>query len=168
MVRLSRQEAEDFLYHEAELLDERRLEEWLTLFADDGLFWIPIDEHADPQREPSILYDDSGLRAVRVHQLLHEPHYAQMPPSRTVHHVTNVRVAGESARGEVVVRCNLSVAELRGGEHRQLHYGLGREQTWSARCEYHLRPRDGAWAIALKKVVLVNHDLPVYNLSFIL
>jgi len=165
---LTRQEAEDFLYHEAQLLDERRLEAWLELFAEDGIFWIPITDDGDPKREPSILYDDGALRAARVYQLLHQPHYAQLPASRTIHYITNVQVMGANDDGNVVVLCNLSVTEMRPGDHQERQYGLGRQRTLAGRCEYHLRERDGGWAIALKKVILIDCDLPIHNLSFIL
>jgi 3-phenylpropionate/cinnamic acid dioxygenase small subunit len=165
---LTRHEAEDFLYYEAQLLDDRRLEEWLELFTEDGIYWLPIVDGADPEDEASVLYDDSNLRAQRVHQLLHEQHFAQIPPSRTVHLITNVQVDRELRDGDAVVRCNLSVDELRPGDHRQLQYGLGIQRSLTGRCEYRLRPRNGRWAIALKKIVLLNCDLPIYNLSFIL
>ena len=69
VARLSRQEAEDFLFEEARLLDERLFEAWLHLFTEDGLYWIPIVEDADPTTQTSILYDDSALLQMRVHHL---------------------------------------------------------------------------------------------------
>jgi 3-phenylpropionate/cinnamic acid dioxygenase small subunit len=63
---MTRQEAEDFLYREARLLDSGQLEEWVGLFAADDIYWRPIDEQADPEREPSIIYDDATQRAKRV------------------------------------------------------------------------------------------------------
>jgi len=38
----------------------------------------------------------------------------------------------------------------------------------AGRCEYRLRPVDGQWRIALKKLVLIEADQPLYNLTFIL
>lgn len=162
---LSRAEAESFLYREARLLDEGRLEEWLELFTEDGIYWIPIVEDSDPEREPSILYDDSGQRAQRVYQILHQPHYSQRPRSRTAHLVSNVEVDAADVRGDVVVRCSLAVFEVRPGGHEQM--GLGLERYLAGRCEYRLR-RASDWRIALKKVLLINRDLPIYNLTFIL
>jgi 3-phenylpropionate/cinnamic acid dioxygenase small subunit len=164
-VQLTRQEAEDFLYHEACLLDERRLEEWLELFTEDGIYWIPIDEASDPEQEPSILYDDSLTRAQRVHQLLHQSHYTQMPPSRTVHFISNVRVDGGGDGGETMIRCNVLAFELRPGDQRQL--GLGAQRPVAGQCEYRLRHKD-RWQISLKKVVLIDRDLPLENFTFIL
>jgi 3-phenylpropionate/cinnamic acid dioxygenase small subunit len=166
-VKASKDEVEAFLFHEAELLDERRLEEWLELFTEDGVFWVPIADGTDPEHEASVIYDDARLRTQRVYQLLHQPHYAQIPPSRTAHYITNVRLVAEQPGGEIVVRCNVLVAEQRPGEHQQLQAGLGTRRLLAGRCEYRLRPRNGGWAIALKKVLLLDRDLPHYNLSFV-
>ena len=165
MVALSRQEAEDLLFQEAALLDDRRFEEWLELFTDDGIYWIPMDEHADPEREPSVLYDDSTTRAHRVFQLLHERRFSQNPPSATVHSVSNVQVQEADHGDEWVVRCNLTVHELRSGDPRQ--FGLGQERFLVGRCEYRLR-YDDRWRVRLKKVVLSNRYLPLENLTFII
>jgi 3-phenylpropionate/cinnamic acid dioxygenase small subunit len=76
---MTKQEAEDFLYREARLRGNGQIEEWLGLFAADGIYRRPIDEQADPEREPSIIYDDATQRAKRVFQLLQGSHCAQAP-----------------------------------------------------------------------------------------
>jgi 3-phenylpropionate/cinnamic acid dioxygenase small subunit len=164
-MKLTREEAEQFLFQEARLLDERRFEEWMGMFTSDGLYWIPIEEGTDPRREPSILYDNADLRAQRIYQLLNQPHYSQMPPSRTIHFISNVEVDGGD-EDNAVVRCNLLLCELRPGDHQQLQFGLGSQRQLYARCEYRLR-HDEKWLIVLKKIVLINRDLPICNLTFI-
>jgi 3-phenylpropionate/cinnamic acid dioxygenase small subunit len=164
-MKITRQEAEDFLYHESLLLDDHQYEEWLKLFAADGSYWIPMDENIDPELEPSILFDDMEMLEQRVYQLVNQPHYAQIPPSRTTHLISNVTVHDPGKVDEVIVRCNLAVFELREGDHLQL--GLGEQRAFAGRCEYRLRQVEGL-AIVLKKVVLINRDLPIINLSFIL
>lgn len=164
-IKLTRQEAEDFLYEEARLLDERLFEDWLKLFTDDAIYWIPVVKDADPQKETSIQYDDAVLRKIRVHHLLHERNVAQSPPSRTIHQITNVQVAPAPRPDEALVRCTLAVHELRVGDHLQL--GLGDQRVLAATCEYRLRHEAG-WRIAFKKVVLINRHLPITNLSFLL
>lgn len=163
-VALSRQQAEDFLYREARLLDERCFEDWLELFTADALYWLPMDDGVDPTLEPSILYADANERAQRVYQILHQPHYAQMPPSRTARVVANVEVAPAERDDEVTVYCTLVIHELREGDHFQL--GLGEQRALVGRCEYRLR-YDDAWRMALKKVMLIDRDLPFHNLSFL-
>jgi ethylbenzene dioxygenase subunit beta len=165
VAKLTRQEAEDFLYEEARLLDERLFEAWLDLFTEDGIYWIPIVEDADPTTQTSILYDDSQLRQMRVHHLLHERNFAQSPPSRTVHQVSNVQVWAWDQADEALVRCNLVVYEIRAGDHLQL--GLGQQRALAGKCEYRLRHHCG-WRIACKKVVLINRHMPIVNLSFLI
>jgi len=162
---LTRQEAEDFLYEEARLLDERLFEAWLHLFTADGLYWIPIVEDADPTMQTSILYDDSALLQMRVHHLLHERNFAQSPPSRTLHQISNVQVWRGDHEDEALVRCNVVVHEIRVGDHLQL--GLGQQRALAGKCEYRLRYQDG-WRIACKKVVLINRHMPIVNLSFLI
>ena len=161
----TRQNAEDFLYEEARLIDEKLFDEWLTLFTEDATYWIPIIEDSDPQTQTSILYDDSILRQIRVHHLSHERNIAQSPPSRTVHQVSNVQVWPDGQIGQVIVRCNLVVHEIRSGDHLQL--GLGDQRALAAKCDYLMR-YDETWRIAQKKVVLINRHLPIVNLSFII
>ena len=162
---LSREQAEDFLFEEARLIDERLFEEWLGLFTDDGIYWIPIIEDSDPTTQTSILYDDNELLQIRIHHLLHERNFAQQPPSRTVHQVSNVQVLGGEGDPEATVRCNLVVHELRAGDHLQL--GLGDQRALAGKAEYRLR-YDLRWRIAEKKVTLINRHMPIVNLSFLI
>jgi 3-phenylpropionate/cinnamic acid dioxygenase small subunit len=154
---MTRTEAEDFLYREARLLDDRRFEEWLTLFADDARYWMPPTEETDPLHETSIVYDDHATLTDRVERLRSPAAHSQAPPSRTRHFITNVEV--EAADDETVtVYSNLIVYEAR----------VGQERSYAASCQHRLRLQDGAWLITLKKVVLVNGDSPLYNLTFLI
>lgn len=165
-MELSRTEAEDFLYREADLLDRRAYDEWLTLFTEDGIYWLPLEEDDDPLLQSSILYDDTKMRAMRVHQIVRKPHYAQHPRSRTVHAVSNVITSPADRADEARVRCVSMVTELREGNYQQL--GLGNHRIFSGHCEYRLRRQGDRLVIAMKKFVLINRDLPIENLSFIL
>ena len=164
---MTRQEAEDFLYLEARLLDEDRLEEWLSLFTSDGVYWLPIDEEDDPERQASVIYDDPLQREKRVHQLRQGARYSQLPASRTIHYLSNVEV-DSSPDGEVHLRCNALILELRPGDHQAIQKGLGNQRVLAGRCFYRLVPQDGGWRIALKKVLLIDRDMPLYNLTFVL
>lgn len=156
---------EQFLYREARLLDERRLDEWLGLFTDDGVYWIPFDPKDDPLADPSILYDDSELRFQRVCRLQHGPAYSQMPPSTTLHVVTNIEILGGD-ESSCEVSTALVVHEVRAGDHRQ--HGLGYQHVWPARCTYMLRRAEEKFMIDKKTVLLASRALPVPNLTFIL
>lgn len=160
---MTRDEAERFLYHEARLLDERRFDEWLELFDEECLYWLPIGDTA-LELEPSIVYDTRARLEERVFRLNETRAYAQEPPSRTLHTVTNVTVKDEQADGTVIVRCHLTLFEVRVGDASQA--GIGRPQVLAGHCEYSLRRRDN-WKIAKKTVWLLTRDLPLPNLSFI-
>jgi len=164
MARLSRPEAEDFLFHEAQLLDERRFEAWLRLFAATGIYWLPMREGATPNAATSLIYDEPLRREERVHRLLKTPAQAQMPPSRTQHGISNVRVEDDPDDG-VRVYSNQVVHELRRADYQQA--ARGEQRALVGRCEHHLRIENGSWRIALKKVVLLDRDVPIVNLTFI-
>ncbi len=77
---------EQLLYEEARLLDERRFDEWLALFADDGLYWVPADPaQASPQDGLSLFYERKPLLSIRVARLQEPRLHADRPPAaRTI------------------------------------------------------------------------------------
>jgi len=164
---LSRSGAEDFLYAEARLIDEDQLEQWLQLFTPDGIYWLPSDESTDPEYETSIIYDDRLQLEKRIYQLRNK-HLAQDPRSRTVHFVSNVQVTAGNNQNEVTVHCNQIIHELRPGDHQRLQAGVGQTRSFATRCKYILENQHGIWRIALKQVLLIDRDLPLENISFIL
>ncbi len=165
---LRRDEAEEFLYRECRLLDTLALEEWLELFTEDGVYWLPIveGEPSEAAASISIVYDDAERRSERVFRTLHTPVLDQNPRSRTMHLVGNVEVAGVDARGDTRVLCNQVIAELRPGGPLQV--GLNETRLLAARCEHRLRHTPEGWKISLKKLLLLNSDQPLYNLTFVL
>lgn len=162
---LSRTDAESFLYHEAYLLDSHAFDKWLKLFTEDGVYWIPMYDGADPELHPSILHDNAKMREMRVYQLANKPHYAQIPPSRTVHLISNVQVMAAESDDEALVRCAIMVAELREGDFQQT--GLGNSRLFAGLGEYRLRDNSGL-AIVMKKITLIQREVPIENLSFLL
>jgi len=165
--KLSRSEAEEFLYREVRLIDEDRLEEWLTLFSPDSIYWIPSDENTDPDMETSIIHDDLLQLEKRIFQLRNR-HLAQEPRSRTIHFISNVEVqAGESPQ-RADIRCNMIVYEIRPGDHQKLQSGLGEIRSFASRCHYKLRHQHDSWHIIHRQINLINRDLPLENITFIL
>lgn len=162
-------EADRLLYSEARLLDERRFEEWLELFTEDGLYWLPIHEDADRDAATSsisIIYDDKTRREERVFRTLRTAVLDQNPRSRTVHAVTNVEVDPEPVDGDARVWCVQTVSEMRPGGPGQV--GLNDQRTFVGRCEYRVRRVEGEWKFSMKKLTLINSDQPIYNLTFII
>lgn len=138
-------EVEALLLREARLLDEQRFAEWLGLFADDAVYWIPTRANqASPHEALSIIYEPKSLLAVRVERLSRKDMHVQSPPSRTVHHVSAVEVNGEEARSALIV------AEWRAGEARWL----------AARVTHKLRKEPAGLRIVLKRVDLIDSEAP--------
>jgi 3-phenylpropionate/cinnamic acid dioxygenase small subunit len=147
----------DFLYHEAQLIDERRLDEWLELWNDDALYWIPQGDEPDPVHRVSIAYDDHRRLVERVMRLNSGFAYSQDPPSRTCHVIGNVRVSGEDEAG-VDVTSSLIVAEMR----------RATQNIYAGRVEHRLSTDDGSFRISSKVVRLVNSDVPLGNVTFLI
>ena len=97
-------EIEQFLYHEAALIDERRYEEWIELYADDVHYHMPIRRNIkfgqwdmeDSSSDSEVSWMDEGKETLmgRVRQLVTGVHWAEEPVSRVRHIVTNVRITG--------------------------------------------------------------------------
>ena len=154
----------DLLYREAELLDDRDLDGWIDLFCRDAIYWLPQGDE-DPETQASLIFDDRERMEERVYRLLDTMAYAQLPPSRTQHDVSNIRVMAADAT-TAQVRCNLVVHEVRLGDPSQV--GLGQPRSFAGRCTYDLRQVDGRWLIAKKVVRLLDRESPQFNLTFII
>jgi 3-phenylpropionate/cinnamic acid dioxygenase small subunit len=161
---MTKADAEAFLIHEAELLDELRLDEWLKLFTADGIYWVPLDETMPVTESASIIRDTSMRREERVFHILHTKFPAQSPRSRTLHMVSNVRVR-EADENRISVLSNQVVHEVRTGDFRQT--GLGVTTTIIAQMQHLLEEKDGLYKIHLKKILLLDRDMPQGNLTFL-
>ncbi|HKQ27080.1 MAG TPA: aromatic-ring-hydroxylating dioxygenase subunit beta [Burkholderiales bacterium] len=150
-------EVEALLYREARLLDERRFDEWLELFTQDAVYWVPAGGEApDPAQHVSLVYDDRQRLELRVRRALSAQAWAQDPPSHTGRAVSNVELEN-GADTEATVHSVVTVVESR----------AGRQTLYMARCRYHLR-RDREWKVARKEVRLVNRDDAFDNLTLLL
>src|SRR5262245_5839852 len=111
---------EDFLFHEAALLDARRFRDWMALFADDGTYWVPaVAEQVSPFDQASLFYDDRELMKTRVDRLDHPLIHVQTPPSRTAHLVGNIVVEqADATKGEFVVGSTVIMVEYRDDAQR--------------------------------------------------
>ena len=111
----TRPEVEDFLFHEAELLDGWCLDEWLGLFEEGGTYRMPATDAPDSDPETSLfLISDSWERLqARVKRLNSRNAHIENPHSRTRRIVGNVRVAAGEELGTVRVRANFAVYRIR-------------------------------------------------------
>jgi 3-phenylpropionate/cinnamic acid dioxygenase small subunit len=73
----------DFVIAEARLIDERRFPEWLQLFAEDGIYWMPLEfEQEEEHLTTSLMYEDMLLLRTRVQRLEGQRTFSQKPKSR--------------------------------------------------------------------------------------
>jgi 3-phenylpropionate/cinnamic acid dioxygenase small subunit len=116
-------EVADFVYDEAELLDERRHREWLDLLTDDIRYVVPVRITTAHSLDDSALSDmghfdeDRYSLAKRVERFETEFAWAEDPPSRTRRHITNIRVREREIENEFAVRTNLLIFRSRGDIH---------------------------------------------------
>ena len=95
MQAIARTDVEDFLFAEAELLDEWRLPEWLELFTDDAIYYVPATDLAvDASPDNNLFYvaDDRFRLSERVKRLMKRTAHAEFPHSKTSRMVGNVRI----------------------------------------------------------------------------
>jgi benzoate/toluate 1,2-dioxygenase subunit beta len=154
----AREQVERFIYDEAQLMDEHRYDEWLALWTDDALYWVPSGrDEIDPKREISLIYDDRVRLQVRIARLKSGFAHAQEPKSRMRRIVANI-VIEETENGEILVQSNFLLAELR----------RGKQDLFAGRTMHRLRPHDGSFKLVSKKVLLVNNDEYIDNLTFLI
>ena len=164
-----RHEIEEFLYFEAELLDDRKLREWFELLADDIRYWMPIrhnlferpedirDELSKPG-EGFYFDDDRKSLKIRVERAYAKNAWAEMPPSRTRHLITNIRIKKDDGR-EIEVHSNFLVYRTRMENDQDMFVGERQDI---------LRRVDGGFKIAKRTIILDQAVLTAKNISVFL
>ena len=157
-------EVEEFLCLEASLLDERRLDEWLAMCTDDIHYWMPIrrtttaKEVANEFTKPggmAYFDDDKEALALRIERLKVGRAWAEDPPSRTRHIVSNVRVL-DSNGDEVDVAVNFQLYRSRLDSE---------EDRWIGRREDRLRRVHGTFRLARRYIFLDQTVILAQNMS---
>jgi 3-phenylpropionate/cinnamic acid dioxygenase small subunit len=155
---------QDLYTAEAEMLDDRRFEEWLELFTEDVAYTAPIRVHRKAPANDVI--DDIGhfddtLRSLtlRVKRLRTDVAWAEDPPSLTRRFVTNLRIVPDGD-GELAVRSNLMLFRSRGD--------LGAYDLIVGERHDRLRSVDGGWRIASRRAILDQASLGTKNLAVFL
>jgi len=170
-------EVEQFLYREARLLDERRFHDWLELFTDDARYWMvgrsnryPKSSKAiailDPDRYVeddmtsedglAILDETKQTLAGRVARLETGMAWAEDPPSRTRHLISNVEAERGDARSELKAYSNFIVYRSRSETEQDFYVGARRDV---------LRRIDGDLKISSRKLILDQNVLLAKNVS---
>jgi 3-phenylpropionate/cinnamic acid dioxygenase small subunit len=170
------QDVAEFLYREAELLDERRYEEWLALLADDIRYWMPMRRNVkfgEAEREftrerTDIAWFDEGKDTLtrRVRQIQTGIHWAEEPHSRIAHLVSNVQVVEASPSiaepQEVAVKCRFLIYRNRVETETDLLVGKREDRL------RRVASGSGAddWQIARRMIILDQNVLLSKNLTF--
>jgi 3-phenylpropionate/cinnamic acid dioxygenase small subunit len=147
------------LEEEARILDQDRLEDWLTLFAPECIYWVPATQTGgDPRREVSISFDDRRRLEDRIFRLRTGFAWSQKPKSRTVRMISNVEVFDTGKPSIRMVRSNFLISEFRGFETRFL----------SGWCGHRYAEHNGRWEIQVRQVNLIECDQCIRNPSIVI
>lgn len=157
-------EVEQFLYHEAKLLDERKFDEWLDLLTDDVHYWMPIrrttmmrdidNEFTEPGAM-AFFDDDKNFLSLRVKKMSAGNAWSEDPPSRTRHFVTNVRPV-DIQGDDITVEANFHLYRTRLDSD---------EDSWIGSRKDVLRRVDGQFLIARRHIFLEQTVIQSQNMS---
>lgn len=155
---VDRQQIENFLYREARLMDTNAYDDWLDLYAEDAIYWVPCNEDdVDPELQISIYYENRERLQERITRLKSGAAHAQEPRSRLLRLISNIEIGGEAENGDITVHANFHLTELRRSRQRLL----------AGRTLHTLRPVDDSFQIVLRKVMLLTNDEVIDNLTFL-
>ncbi len=170
-------EVEQFLYREARMLDNRQFHEWLELLTDDVRYWMPIRSNRYPvnskaivildgsryeeaevssEKELAFMDEDKDSLTRRIARLDTGMAWAEDPPSRTRHIITNIEVEAGDTEGELRVYSNFFMYRTRAETEQDFYIG-SREDV--------LRRVGGQLRVASRKIVLEQTVLLAKNLS---
>lgn len=143
-----------FIAHEARLLDERRWDEWLALFTEDGRYWVPLAGAA--QRDDgtcnSLADEDRLLLALRVERLKNPRAHSEHPPTRCQHVLQpSALVNSEATTDACELHTPFIYVESRGG----------RQIVLAGSYRHHLVRVSGGLRIRLKRVDLLEAGTPL-------
>jgi 3-phenylpropionate/cinnamic acid dioxygenase small subunit len=140
-------EVEQFLYRQADCLDSKRWQEWIDLFAEDGVYWMPADPaHQHWDGVPSIFAEDKNLMTVRMKRVLHPDAWSQRPLWGTNHVVSNVMIQDGKGDRDLVVRSRFHMMELRRDDTRH----------FAGSYTHHLQKINDGYRIKLQRVDMTN------------
>ncbi len=170
-------EVEQFLYREARLLDARRFDDWLDLLTEDLKYWMPLRSNRYPayskaisildgsryeegeisgEDDLAIMDEDKDSLTRRVRRLDTGMAWAEDPPSRTRHFVSNIEVEPGGRESELKVYSNFIMYRTRGETEQDFYVG-SREDI--------LRREDGQLKVAYRKIILDQTVLLAKNVS---
>ena len=145
---------QEFVAHEAALIDAQRFDDWLALFADDGRYWVPLRgaEQAEGDAYNALADEDRLLLALRVQRLKNPKAHSQHPRSRCQHVLQPSQVvATDDAAGTCELRTPFLYIESRGA----------RQLLLAGSATHRLVRAGDAWRIRMKRVDLLDAGEPL-------
>lgn len=157
---ITREQAEQFLFTEARLADERRFDEWESLWTDEALYWVPAgaDSSKSPDQYISIIYDNRSRIGLRVAQLKTGKRHSQDPASSVVHLISNVEILASEKESVTRTQASFLAVESR----------IRGMTTWAGTVRHELVLEAGQVRMSSKVVFLVNRDQPMPTMSFLI
>jgi benzoate/toluate 1,2-dioxygenase subunit beta len=145
-------QVEQFLYRQADILDNKRWLEFVDLFTPDGVYWMPAEpSQTTGDGVPSIFHEDRDLMTVRAKRITHPRAWSQAPAWGTSHLVGNVTIAGEDkTTGSLLVSSRFHMLEFRRDASRH----------FAGSYQHHLVPTGDGFRIKLQRVDMVNGQGP--------
>ena len=149
-----------FVYREARLIDEKRLDEWYDLFAEDALYWMPLVRgQTDPHSHTSLYCEDKFLLKVRIERLKNPLSHSQQQPSFCQHVLQRPeRVKSDATAHEYSMRTPFAYLETR----------LDEQIVLGGVAHHDLRWEDGRLRIAVKRIELLNRDAALPSIQLFL
>lgn len=166
-----RQEAEEFLYDESELLDSRHYTEWLDTLAEDLVYFMPMKrnvkfgrhaEHEDTRFEKDMSWLNEGKWTLRkrAEQILTGVHWAEEPLSRVCHMVSNVQLTAidDATPGSEQVRVSSRFLIYQNRVEYEQYFFVGKRKDV-------LRRENGRWLLSRREISLEQNVLLAKNLT---
>jgi len=146
---------EEFLYQEADLLDKAELEKWVSLFTENGTYWMPASRNQeDPHNHVSHIYDDPVMMEIRRRNFVHPRAASKEWLFSSLHIIGNVRIDERHDAQGIRVTSNQHVAVFyREEQHLYAYHGT-----------HLLIDRGDQFLIQQKRVDLINPDAPQRSL----
>ncbi|WP_417226907.1 aromatic-ring-hydroxylating dioxygenase subunit beta [Amphritea sp.] len=148
----------DFISIEADMLDFREYEQWLTLWSENGMYVVPIDpDETDFANSLNYAYDKAEMRRLRVNRLLSGEAVSTQTTDKTVRSVSRFRILDDSDT-QVTVRCAMFLSECR----------YGKLSSYPADVTYTLLKEGDGFKIEQKVIRLQNSDAYLSSIGYIL
>src|SRR6185437_1150500 len=152
----------EFLNYEAELLDSYRFGDWVGLFTDDVLYQMPVRTtqflvDGEGFHEFDFFIDDHATLTTRVRRLETEFAWAETPPTRTRHFVSNLRLTRDEQSGDMAARLNFMITRTRQDLDYQLFTGVRHDRLVADGESFKIRRR----VILVDQTVITATNLSV-------